>query len=389
MAGTPAEFYDLGDGEPAAPRSRSRGLGVAAVVAVVAVLLGIVAVREPGTPTAGVEPTGPAATPEPAPDAPDTLDVGGFGPVRLGQTSREYREAACGGVCPHGPPMQVAYDETNRCELRELPIGERPTLPRSWAWVRDDTVVSVGISLGHGPTATPVWPDMALGEPLGREDPRLSGWEWDGAAPVAVARTTDQGVVTTLADIDRDGSLDYATVATASGEACQLPDDHLAVGLPTGEVSTIDDAALHGLALGMPVEEASRLPGWTVAEGMIEDAYDGCRVFFRDGGGYGVAFVRDVVIGLAAQAVAGGPHAGQSVVEAQALLQDERTSSSVVTQPPEGGPHIRAVTDTGVPLTVWLNEWRVVAGLDEQVRQPDDARVDSVLLGRECGDPYP
>lgn len=288
---------------------------VVSLVAVVGVVGGVAAVR-----ASDLIP--PPAPPDLEP-APDLLDAGGLGGVRLGQPFSEFAAA----VCPDAPcaPEDLAVTFTDLGQdCTQYAVGSgSPGAASGWAWVRGGRVVAVG-AVSDGPSGSSddgfrTWPGLIAGVPLDPVPDELDRWERDTAAPVAVLRRVHGGTTTTLADVSGDGRLDYASVGTTEGEACAPDDDDRTIESDRARRSPgIDGRTLVGAGLGMSAGELTDR-GWRAAG----PAAGSCRYFWPDSDVLvnGTAHVvDDAVIGLSAEAIVDGPARGMTVDEAVSFL---------------------------------------------------------------------
>lgn len=336
------------------PARAARGLiGVVAAVAVAALAVVVAQVRPapPPAPDAPPSTTSSRSTTDDAAWLFAMFRSDGYGPVSIGLAPREFRRAACGGVCDAGKLQQVSLDPDTGCSLQVRP-PRSPGENTLFAWVRGRTVVAVGLLRAETgiPVATP------LGRSLGGEARDVAG---DGLVPLASARVAD-GATVAVADLDRDGVLDYVATAGDDGMACGASKAGTLSASPGSLLGPVPDGpgiegeSIGGVALGMDEATARSQPGWQGAP----FAGQTCSMIF-DGAG-GVAYLeRGEVIGLGAPRVTGGPAAGQTLAEALPLLAPGATAPAL--RPVEGASRAGDIDDPWA-LSLELYEGRDAAG---------------------------
>jgi hypothetical protein len=344
--------------------------------------------------------------PPPVMDPDSTLlDPGGVGDVRLGMSRRDLMERRIDGFDPNG---QV--DSEHGCWWSEVEGGSDGY--SAWAWERDGEVVAVGMGIvlpfvwpddGRSDGAPRTWAGLAFGAPLDPLPGQIHRWVEDDDAPVPVLRREHDGVTTTLADTTGDGRLDYATVATTSGESCVRDLDEFLFRAPDAglvETLTVSGDRFAGLELGMSRDRAREVPGWQESgSGVLGGGSgpvvsgNGCIHLWRDDGGSAYV-VDDEVVGFGALAVAGGPAAGMTLDRAERFL-DPATREEVlgweqdVSADPRGlWGEVTGTDALGRSMTMWvMRDHATVDGIDVPVTAPGlagPATVMSVLVGRSC-----
>ncbi len=337
---------------------------IAGAVAVVLVGVGVVVVRDrllpPEPSNLGITVAEAAAT------------IGG-GQLTLGMAASDFQAL----LDRAGEERQLlAYDEVNGCERYASPSNSPPF--DSWVWVRDATVVTIGVEfsdvvdVGFGPTVNGL---------LDRDDPDLRSWTWDDAAPVPVARLVDAGEVATLADTDANGQVDFVSVGMVQAEECEVPAERPPPATDS-DAPAIVGASLLGASIGMSSRTITALSGWRVQDP------GGCSVFSARGSS--TAYVRDVVVGIEGTRTSDGVMAGQTVDEAVAALGAERVEIVEPSATRYRG-EIELRVDDGRILTVSVGEPSVVVeGLDVVASPPRDLRdrvVTTIRIGETCNQP--
>lgn len=382
---------DLDAGEhdeaPAPREGRRRLVVVAAAACVLALLAGGVATARW---------YGLVAPPPPSlPPAPGLVETGGMHTVRLSQSADEFRAVRCAGVgfCADLADFELA-DDVHDCTW--VPVRtDRTTPDGGWAWIRDGRVVGVGIQVlpfvgppGGGFTS---WTGLAEGAVIDPAPRWLRRWERDADAGVTVFRRTHDRVTSTLADVNGDGLLDYAAVATDRGEECAVdPAALLVSGIPpVGASSAIRGDTVLGVRLGMPAAEAASVEGWALSENGLGT----CRRGYRTGplaatpsngvASFEVDAPDGTVISVGSTSVDGGIRAGMSAAEAAATLAEGTAREWTSWGNSWPGRFLRGEDPEGRPVAAFLSPVAPpIAGLDSQVW--GDVKVLDVWVGRSC-----
>lgn len=315
--------------EPVADGPR-QGRGLATAVVMVVAALTIVAGVMTARGTVGDAAPTRDGSGRPGPQV-AVLDDTGVGPVRLGMTAREYR----GLHRPHAgwgrSSRLVALDYSHTCIQYE---SVAPSADVVWVWLRNEIVVAVGIeteqssgdassrlatsgsaSSQYGPSSEPVPGSSAFGAQLGRPLAAVAElpqrWSWERSGPLRLARRSTEAGWATLADVDGDGSLDYARTATAAADACDVdprrsPELQSAVPGP----ATIVGDSLRGVSLGLAADSVATVDGWFELGSPLRS----CRRF---GAGHGASAqaLGGRVVALSADRLSEGPSVGDTLGE--------------------------------------------------------------------------
>jgi len=264
---------------PARPR-RPRLRALAGALAVGLLAVGVLSLREPApeqdraTPSSSGSPTA-----APSSVAPATLGWTGVAEVRLGMSSREYRQLYVDASGWDSGLRVSARDDMAGCVQYEATDRTQPTV---WVWVRDDMVVTVGLD---GVGATPTGFGVKLGQPFSRTAGVPDGWQYYDGDRIPIAGQTRGDIRALLADTDLDGLLDHANVSIP-GVACDLRPAPMRVGGSLDRMAPAQNRSVGaGDIDGLTLDEVSEVGGIVsdVRPNSPDNWFGAARVVLRDG----------------------------------------------------------------------------------------------------------
>lgn len=381
--GAPAGgYYEVADDveAPSTVRRGRHGRVVASCLVVGLLVTAVLALRQPDRPAEAGSDAGVPAVP-PGDSGPITVSLLGFAEAQLGQWGSDFRRAACGGPCLFNDPLWSSYtDSTHGCQLYRWSRDDATT---ATVWTIDARVVSVSVAANGAPARIATWPGVTFGDTLSSSDERLQGWAWDAAAPVPIATFAADDRVTTLADTDADGRLDYAGIATVPGQACEIGTDSVSPIDGNGAGPAIDGDSLQAVEIGMAPLEVLAVAGWSERD---IGAAGTCRLFVH-GDSLRAYAVDNAVIGLSAPAVVGGAAVGQTVAEVSAVMGPDQVN--VESPSPQDLPEFTLRDAAGrVFILTAFPELVVTPQLDIPLvasTDPMDNVVHDIVLGSTCG----